>query len=115
MNNNGIIINTERGRIRISKKVDDALGNPEFISFVASDFYLSMFAEDQPAINQRKVRRDRSVELNDRATVRWICSVYGLPLQGEYAFDADILLSENGYITVDLCIGTKLADEYKSL
>ena len=109
MENNGLVIDVERGRIRISKKVDDALGNPDYISFVASDFRLSMFAEDQPEINQRKVRRDKSVELNDRATVRWICNIYGFPLQGKYAFDADILLSENGYTNVDICVGAKLA------
>lgn len=110
MTNNGIIVDAGRGRIRLSRYVDDTLGNPDYIDFIADNLVLTIVAGDDDGIRKDKINRSRGVEIYSKAVTNWIAKSYGLDASEKYAFDA-LDLHGMGRITyVNIDVGCSLAE-----
>ena len=91
MINKGITIDTERGRIRIARYLDDYLGNPEYLAFIADDDVLCLCEGDDSFNGWGRVRRGNSIDINCKPIVDWMIKGYGLDHKGKLTFSvADI-------------------------
>ena len=115
MTNKGIIIDAGRGRIRLSRDVDDTLGNPDYVDFIADDFVLTMVAGDNDGKRKDRINRNKSVEIYCKAVTDWIIRLYGLDCSEKYNFDALDLhcMGSISYVNIDIgyCLSENIEEE----
>ena len=104
MINNGMIIDTGRGRIRLSRDVDDTLGNPDYIDFIADNGILTLVAGDDDGVRKDRINRNKSVELYCKSLTNWIIAIYGLKGAEKYAFNTADLhgMGQGSYVNIDI-------------